>query len=95
MNQDNITDITTYMRLCGAAHKRIYVLKSVMLSWPTKAPHLQGFSDAQRHIKTGFPCAVVCTATCFDFAAILEKKKESSYTEQGITRPTRPGRLER
>ena len=33
VNHDNITDITTYLRLCGRLHKRKYEAISMMLSW--------------------------------------------------------------
>jgi hypothetical protein len=33
VNHDNITDITTYLRLCSRPHKRKYEAISMMLSW--------------------------------------------------------------
>jgi hypothetical protein len=69
-----LSNIYDYMRLCAAPHKRIYVLKSVMLSWPTEAPHLLGFLDVQHHIKTGFHHRSFANCDLFRFAAIWKKR---------------------
>ena len=39
VNHDNITDITTYLRLCSRPHKRRYEAISMMLSWLMHEPH--------------------------------------------------------
>jgi len=39
VNHDNITDITTYLRLCSRPHKRKYEAISMMLSWLMHEPH--------------------------------------------------------
>ncbi len=58
MTHDNITDIPTYLRLCGRQHKRKYVGIEFMLSMFPVIACWQEIARVQRHIRYGWSLVV-------------------------------------
>src|ERR1035441_790625 len=50
VKHDNITDIPTYLRLCGRPHKRKFVAMSVMGSMALKVPPVRFGCDTRREL---------------------------------------------